>query len=110
MFGIPRHSLANPMRKRHLFLAAPALLALLAGCTVSTPGSQATAQGQKDCVSAAARRYKQPPESFVVELTASEAEVNQFVTDLGERTEIVEVVRSGALAVGRSARALHVVR
>jgi acetolactate synthase-1/3 small subunit len=50
------------------------------------------------------------PESFVVELTASEAEVNQFVSDLGERTEIVEVVRSGALAVGRSARALHVVR
>jgi acetolactate synthase small subunit len=50
------------------------------------------------------------PDSFVVELTASEAEVNQFVHDLGERTEIVEVVRSGALVVGRSARALHVVR
>jgi acetolactate synthase-1/3 small subunit len=50
------------------------------------------------------------PDSFVVELTASEAEVNQFVHDLGERTEIIEVVRSGALAVGRSARALHVVR
>ena len=49
-------------------------------------------------------------EGFVVELTASEAEVNQFVTDLGERTDIVEVVRSGALAVGRNARALHVVR
>jgi hypothetical protein len=36
--------------------------------------------------------------------------VNKFVKDLGERTELIEVVRSGALAVGRSARALHVVR
>ena len=46
----------------------------------------------------------------MVELTASEAEINQFVSYLGERTDIVEVVRSGALAVGRNARALHVVR
>ena len=61
-------------------------------------------------VRAGGRVLAPSPESFVVELTASEAEVSQFVTDLGERTEIVEVVRSGALAVGRSARALHVVR
>jgi len=61
-------------------------------------------------VRAGGRVLAPSPESFVVELTASEAEVNQFVTDLGERTEIIEVVRSGALAVGRSARALHVVR
>ena len=44
------------------------------------------------------------------EAASSEAEVNKFVSDLGERTDIVEVVRSGALAVGRNARALHVVR
>lgn len=92
MFGIPRHSFANPMRKRHLFLAAPALLALLAGCTVSTPGSQATAQGQKDCVTAAARRYKQPPESFVVEgsavTTAAEVyEVRLRNTATGQRAK-----------------------
>ena len=58
------------MRTRHLLLTAPALLALLAGCTISTPGSQATAQGQKDCVGAAARRFKQPAENFVVEGSA----------------------------------------
>jgi len=61
-------------------------------------------------VRAGGRVLAPSPESFVVELTASEAEVNQFVADLGERTEIIEIVRSGALAVGRSARALHVVR
>src|SRR4249920_1436309 len=61
-------------------------------------------------VRAGGRVLEPSPEGFVVELTASEAEVNQFVTDLGERTDIVEVVRSGALAVGRNARALHVVR
>ncbi|MBS0454943.1 MAG: hypothetical protein JSS14_26900 [Proteobacteria bacterium] len=55
------------MRIRHLLLTAPALLVLLAGCAISTPGSQATAQGQKDCVLAAARRFKQPPESYVIE-------------------------------------------
>ena len=56
-------------------------------------------------VRAGGRVLEPSPEGFVVELTASEAEVNQFVTDLGERTDIVEVVRSGALAVGRNARA-----
>lgn len=61
-------------------------------------------------VRAGGRVLEPSPEGFVVELTASEAEVNQFVSDLGERTELVEVVRSGALAVGRNARALHVVR
>jgi acetolactate synthase-1/3 small subunit len=61
-------------------------------------------------VRAGGRVLEPSPDGFVVELTASEAEVNQFVTDLGERTELIEVVRSGALAVGRNARALHVVR
>ena len=61
-------------------------------------------------VRAGGRVLEPSPEGFVVELTASEAEVNTFVSDLGERTDIVEVVRSGALAVGRNARALHVVR
>src|SRR6187455_204751 len=61
-------------------------------------------------VRAGGRVLEPSPEGFVVELTASEAEVTQFVTDLGERTDIIEVVRSGALAVGRNARALHVVR
>jgi acetolactate synthase-1/3 small subunit len=44
-------------------------------------------------------------EGFIVELTASEAEVNTFVADLGQRGQLLEVVRSGALGISRSARA-----
>ena len=47
---------------------------------------------------------------FVVELTASEAEVNAFIGDLGRQAELLEVVRSGALGIGRSGRGLRVVR
>ena len=48
-------------------------------------------------------------EGFIVELTASEAEVNDFITQLGTRANILEVVRSGALGIGRAARALKIV-
>jgi acetolactate synthase-1/3 small subunit len=44
-------------------------------------------------------------DGFIVELTASEQEVDQFVIDLGKGAEIVEVVRSGALGISRLARA-----
>ena len=44
-------------------------------------------------------------DGFIVELTASEQEVDQFVTDLGKGAEIVEVVRSGALGISRLERA-----
>lgn len=47
---------------------------------------------------------------FIVELTASEAEVNTFIADLGRAAEITEVVRSGALGIGRGGRGLRVVR
>lgn len=46
------------------------LSCLLAACSISTPGSQAPVKGQQDCVSAAARRFKEPPESFVIEGSA----------------------------------------
>src|SRR5687767_13557957 len=46
---------------------------------------------------------------FIVELTASEAEVNTFIADLSRAAEITEVVRSGALGIGRG-RGLRVVR
>jgi acetolactate synthase-1/3 small subunit len=49
------------------------------------------------------------PDGFIVELTASEAEVNDFIRDLGKRAELLEVVRSGALGVTRQTRTLHVV-
>ncbi len=45
------------------------------------------------------------PDGFVVELTASEAEVTAFVADLARQAQILEVARSGALGMGRSARA-----
>ena len=49
-------------------------------------------------------------DGFIVELTASEAEVNAFVADLGHNAQLLEVVRSGALGIGRNARPLRVVR
>lgn len=44
-------------------------------------------------------------EGFVVELTASEPEVSDFVRELGGRAQLLEVVRGGTLGVSRSARA-----
>jgi acetolactate synthase I/III small subunit len=46
-------------------------------------------------------------EGFIVELTASEAEVNSFVAELGSSARLLEVVRSGALGISRSARPLR---
>jgi len=46
-------------------------------------------------------------DGFIVELTASEAEVSGFVGELGRLAELLEVVRSGALGISRSARALR---
>src|SRR5262249_13366414 len=47
------------------------------------------------------------PEGFIVELTASEAEVSAFVAELGRQAELLEVVRSGALGISRNTRALR---
>ena len=49
-------------------------------------------------------------DGFIVELTASEAEINTFIADLARQAELLEVVRSGALGMGRSGRGLKVVR
>jgi acetolactate synthase-1/3 small subunit len=49
-------------------------------------------------------------DGFIVELTASEVEINTFVKDLAQQAELLEVVRSGALGIGRNARPLRVVR
>jgi len=46
-------------------------------------------------------------EGFIVELTASEAEVNGFVADLSRSAQLLEVVRSGAVGIARTARALR---
>lgn len=50
------------------------------------------------------------PEGFVVELTGSEAEINRFVDELGARADIVDLARSGALAIARAQRELRLVR
>jgi acetolactate synthase-1/3 small subunit len=47
-------------------------------------------------------------DGFIVELTASEAEINALIRDLGRHAELLEVVRSGALGINRSARPLRV--
>jgi acetolactate synthase-1/3 small subunit len=50
------------------------------------------------------------PDGFIVELTASEAEISAFIVDLGRSAELLEVVRSGTLGISRNARPLRVVR
>jgi len=41
-------------------------------------------------------------DGFIVELTASEAEINAFVAELSRQAELLEVARSGALGMGRA--------
>lgn len=45
----------------------------------------------------------------IVELAASEAEVSQLVQQLAAQAELLEIVRSGALAMSRQEHTLHVV-
>jgi acetolactate synthase I/III small subunit len=53
-------------------------------------------------IRAGGRVLEPSPDAFIVELTASEAEINTLIHDLGARAEIVEVVRSGVLGIGAS--------
>ena len=48
-------------------------------------------------------------ERFIVELTASEAEIDEFVGQLANLAAILEVVRSGTLGIARSGVSLEVV-
>ena len=61
-------------------------------------------------VRAGGRVLDPAPDCFVVELTASEAEINEFIADLAQHSEALEVVRSGALGVSRTGRSLRLVR
>ena len=45
-------------------------------------------------------------ESFTVELTDSEAQINRFIAEVSSAGEVLEVVRSGALAILRGATTL----
>ena len=46
---------------------------------------------------------------LILELAASEAEVSDMVRQLASQAELLEIVRSGALAMSREDHALHVV-
>jgi acetolactate synthase-1/3 small subunit len=45
----------------------------------------------------------------IVELTSSEADITALAQSLASQAELLEIVRSGALAMSRQARILHVV-
>ncbi|MGE0188040.1 MAG: acetolactate synthase small subunit [Steroidobacteraceae bacterium] len=47
------------------------------------------------------------PNSFVIELTDSEARISHFISTIGNYGELLEVVRSGALAVLRGMETLR---
>jgi acetolactate synthase-1/3 small subunit len=61
-------------------------------------------------VRAGGRVLDPAPDAFIIELTASEAEINALIEELGKRIELLEVVRSGVLGIGRISRGLEVVR
>ncbi len=69
------------------------------------PGHTDAVRGQ--VVRSGGRVLDPSMEGFIVELTASEGEVSGFVADLAARGELLEVVRSGALGISRSARQLR---
>lgn len=54
-----------------------------------------------------ARVLSDEPESFTVELTDNESQINRFIVEAGSYGEVLEVVRSGALAILRGATTLR---
>jgi acetolactate synthase-1/3 small subunit len=56
---------------------------------------------------AGARVLSDETESFTVELTDSEAQINRFIAEVGSFGEVLEVVRSGALAISRGSTTLR---
>jgi acetolactate synthase-1/3 small subunit len=56
---------------------------------------------------AGGRVLSDEPDSFTVELTDSEAQINRFIGEVGNLGEVLEVVRSGALAISRGATTLR---
>jgi acetolactate synthase-1/3 small subunit len=46
-------------------------------------------------------------DSFTIELTSSEAEINSFIANVANRGEVLEVVRSGALAIQKGKEVLE---
>lgn len=46
-------------------------------------------------------------ESFLIELTDSESQISRFIAHMAQFGEVLEVVRSGALAILRGTQTLH---
>lgn len=70
--------------------------------------------GQRDAVralveQAGARVLSEGSDCHIVELTSSEAAINQFAQRLEAHGELLEIVRSGALGISRQERILHVI-
>ena len=57
--------------------------------------------------SAGGRVLSDEAESFTVELTDSESQINRFIGEVGSFGAVLEVVRSGALAISRGAETLR---
>jgi acetolactate synthase-1/3 small subunit len=55
-------------------------------------------------VRASGKVLEPSPDGFIVELTASEAEIDRFISDLSDGATLLEVVRSGALGISRAPR------
>ncbi|HTY48952.1 MAG TPA: acetolactate synthase small subunit [Steroidobacteraceae bacterium] len=69
------------------------------------------AQGLRAFVAGKGGRVLDPAlDGFIVELTASEAEVNSFIGDLNSRAELLEIARSGAIGLTRSSLGLQVLK
>ena len=47
------------------------------------------------------------PDSFTIEVTSSEADINRFVAEIANFGELLEVVRSGALAIQKGREVLE---
>lgn len=62
----------------------------------------------QECVrKAGAKVLSDDVESFTIELTDSESQINRFIAEAGNLGEVLEVVRSGAVAMLRGATTLH---
>jgi acetolactate synthase I/III small subunit len=66
------------------------------------PGQTDAVRGQ--VVRSGGRVLDPALDGFIVELAASEAEIRSFMTALARSAQLLEVVRSGALGMSRSAR------
>jgi len=73
------------------------------------------ATGHVEAVSALSRQaggkiLSDKPSSYIVELASTEADIGEFIANVGAFGEIVEVVRSGVLGISRANPRLHLVK